>query len=149
MVDCVRPFIHPYVSTTKCHREQPSRFLTFIFKVKDSNLIEYTGTFILDFLANVDREIITIAIKWPFSWHIYIWPWPILMVNIKVINILPVNISEMVVGQILLLATNRKSHMRFQLTYLFNVSISFCKCFSIYHLLLILYLCNPSAACHL
>ena len=31
---------------------------------------------------------------WPFDWHIYIWPWPILKVKVKVMHILTVNISQ-------------------------------------------------------
>ena len=47
-----------------------------------------------------DRTNIAIAnaqsCLWPFYWHIYIWPWPILNVMVKVMHISTVNISQTV-----------------------------------------------------
>ena len=60
-----------------------------------------------------------VTFLWPLDWHIYIWPWPILKVNFKVMQISIVNISQTVTDrQTLLLATNRKLHAGFRLAYL-------------------------------
>ena len=37
---------------------------------------------------------------WTFDWHIYIWPWPILKVKVKVMHISTMNSLEMVTDMI-------------------------------------------------
>ena len=56
---------------------------------------------------------------WRFEWHIYNWTRPILKEKVEIMHISTVNIFEMVTDMIkLLLPSNRKSRMGFQLAYL-------------------------------
>ena len=69
-----------------------------------------------------DRTNIAIANTWEvkcdFTWHKYIWPWPILKVKVKVMHILTVNILQtMKHEQTLQLPTRRKLRVAIQLAY--------------------------------
>ena len=61
-----------------------------------------TGLFICNYLTNGDRydkhcygQHIG-SCMWPFDWHIYISPWPILKIKVKIMHIWTANISQMV-----------------------------------------------------
>ena len=66
-------------------------------------------------IANTDSRM------WPLDLHIYVCPWFILKVRVKVIHVSTINISPTVTYRAkitLLLTTHRKSYVEFRLAYL-------------------------------
>ena len=56
---------------------------------------------------------------WPFDWHIFIWPWSILKVKVKVMRISTVNILKIITDRAdITIDPNIMLHVGFRLVYL-------------------------------
>ena len=99
--------INPSFSSPSCRpRKRPTErryvatfyllTVTHYFKIKYSNRDHLEGLNVIisqkkvTYCRHIGRRLLA------FEWYIYIWPWPILQVNVKVMRISTVNISQTV-----------------------------------------------------
>ena len=111
---CIRFPVDKIRSSLNCHPSvQGAWYSISLWKIR----IEYIDRFVRGYVANgVRRDKHGCCSRigsrmWPFNWLICIWSLRILKVNVKIMNILTVNILKTITDRkALRLPTNRKSH---------------------------------------